>query len=32
MRILSESVEPAAKVAEVARRNDVVPRFLFGWQ
>ena len=25
MRILAESLEPGAKVAEVARRNDVAP-------
>ena len=32
MRILAESLEPGAKVAEVARRNDVVPSVLFAWR
>ncbi len=32
MRILTESLEPGAKVAEVARRNDVAPSVLFAWR
>ena len=32
MRILAESLEPGAKVAEVARRNDVAPSVLFAWR
>ena len=32
MRILSESLEPGAKVAEVARRNDVASSVLFAWR
>ena len=32
MRILAESLEPGAKVAEVARRNDVAPSVLFSWR
>ena len=32
MRILAESLEPGAKVAEVARRNDVAPSLLFSWR
>lgn len=32
MRILAESLEPSATVAEVARRNDVAPSVLFAWR
>ena len=32
MRILAESLEPGAKVAEVARRNDVAASVLFSWR
>ena len=32
MRILAESLEPGATVAEVARRNDVAPSVLFAWR
>ena len=32
MRILAESLEPGATVAEVARRNDVAPSVLFSWR
>ena len=32
MRILAESLEPGAKVAEVARRNDVASSVLFSWR
>ena len=32
MRILAESLEPGAKVAEVARRNGVAPSVLFAWR
>ena len=32
MRILTESLEPGAKVAEVARRNDVASSVLFAWR
>ena len=32
MRILAESLEPGAMVAEVARRNDVSPSLLFAWR
>ena len=32
MRILAESLEPGATVAEVARRNDVAPSLLFSWR
>ena len=32
MRILAESLEPGAKVAEVARCNDVAPSVLFAWR
>ena len=32
MRILAESLEPGARVAEVARRNDVAPSVLFAWR
>lgn len=32
MRILAESLEPGAKVADVARRTDVAPSVLFSWR
>ena len=32
MRILAESLDPGATAAEVARRNDVAPSFLFAWR
>ena len=32
MRILAESLEPGATVADVARRNDVAQSVLFSWR
>jgi transposase len=31
-RVLAESLEPGARVAEVARRNDVAQSVLFSWR
>ena len=32
MRIVAESSEPAARVVDVARRNDISPSLLFSWR